>query len=70
MTLLKALASRHNALHSVKIIQNCGITLSVLALIAHLALQIIHPPKTDAATGDRLMLSLEFYVFFYSWFVQ
>ncbi len=31
-----------------------------------LSLQTIRPPKTDAASGDRPMLFLEFYVFFYS----
>ncbi|MBW4499433.1 MAG: hypothetical protein KME57_07645 [Scytonema hyalinum WJT4-NPBG1] len=45
-------------------------SLSVLALTADLALQTIRPPKTDAATGDRPMLFLEFYVFFYSRLVQ
>ncbi|MEI2577569.1 hypothetical protein [Scytonema sp. PRP1] len=45
-------------------------SLSVLALTAYLALQTIRPPKTDAATGDRPMLFLEFYVFFYSRLVQ
>lgn len=30
----------------------------------------IRPPKTDAATGDRPMLIMESYVFFYSRLVQ
>ncbi|WP_230968528.1 hypothetical protein [Nostoc sp. WHI] len=50
--------------------QNCGHSLSVLAFTAQKALQTIRPPQTDAATGDRPMLILEFYVFFYSRLVQ
>ncbi|MFN6461580.1 MAG: hypothetical protein RMZ41_006985 [Nostoc sp. DedVER02] len=43
-----------------------------LCAIAHPAFQhfFIRPPKTDAAIGDRPMLLLEFYEFFYSRLVQ
>ena len=42
-----------------------------LGATAHPALQtFVRLPKTDAATGDRPMLFLEFYVFFSSRLVQ